>query len=254
MVENRSTPTCHCQTSFLITDKQEFLLWQSGHLEKCRHVTNHPHTDTVFPPTQKTPLCWLQVFYPHFSRDETKARWAQGSLWDEHQNAWKPLAWSRGHCTELGRFAISFLPATGPFGGGHDLNVFGRKLLTPQEQFTGIGENGPLGAFSFKTCVPSKYLINTSIRYVFWTIPFNTRILWFSSLASSPAGQHFVMQDISKSPLKLLQRKQLIILKIPKLIQIHFLDPNNSESQTPRPRYVCANVNCKQQSKKFSMT
>lgn len=46
------------------------------------------------------------------------------------------------------------------------------------------------------------------------TIPFNIKILWFSSWATSQAGQHFVMQGISNSPLELLQSKQVIILKI----------------------------------------
>lgn len=186
--------------------------WTFG---KIQYYEPHTHWHQ-----HKTPFMMTSnIFYPHFSHDKTKAGWAWRSLWDEHQNAWKPPA-----CTQLGRFSINFLPATGPF------DVF--KIFNSLEQLTGEGdEYSPLGAFSFRTCAPSKYLINTSSEFT--TIPFNTKTLWFSSLTISPAGQHFATQGISKSPLKLLQNKELITLKKSwdPFRSLFILAPKKSESQ-----------------------
>lgn len=96
------------------------------------------------------------------------------------------------------------------------------NIFNSWDSWLGKVMNSPLGAFSFRTCVHHKYLININISYVFLTIPFNIKMLWFSSLATFQAGQHFVMQGISKSPVKLFQSKQLIILKISRFIQISF--------------------------------
>lgn len=165
MVENRSTPTSYCQTSFLVTQQRECLLWQSGHLEKCC-IMNHPHTDAVLPATQKPFNADFNIFYPHFSMTRPKSggcrevcgmdtklpgnhQSGQGVTaqnWEDFQSVSYQLPvlwwWSQPWCVL-------------------------EKILNSWNSLLGKVMNSPLDAFSFKTGVPSKYLINKSISFYF---------------------------------------------------------------------------------------
>lgn len=201
--------------------------WTFGEMQRCYEQLTHWHSFTTN--TKAAFMLTSTLFCPHFSHDATKAAWAQGSWWDVPQNAWKPPGLAKGLLHKTRKifnqdFSINqgFLTSYWALWEWSQPWCVSEKIVNSWNNFLGKVMNGPLGAFSFKTCVPRKHSINISMSCVSGTIPFNTNILWFSSLASSPAGQHFVTQGISKSPPKLFQSKLLIILKIPRLTQIHF--------------------------------
>lgn len=154
MVENRNTPTSYCQSSFLATQEQECLLWQSGHLKKC-NIVSHPHTDTVFH-QHKTPLCWLEQFStltsPTMRQKLGGCREACGMDAEMLGNHQPGEGVTAENWEDFNQFLTSYWAL---WGWSRPWWCVLEKIFNSWNSLPGKMMNSPLVAFSFRACVPA---------------------------------------------------------------------------------------------------